>query len=232
MKSLKKNFGKGIIIGIIASSLGMATPSTQIWNPSTDIQPTGVWHLGIDNYFTQEGPADGGYALPSDVGMTYGINSNIEVGVDVFEPQSSPVVFNFKYKLLDEASAPLAVAVGGFGFGTKKDETNQNVGYGVIAKTFEIGRFSIGYYNGNDQLLINPTTGDTDHSGGIFSWDKQLNDKLWVCIDHAGSKSFLGATFYGLSWVFAPNTSIIFGYGTYNNGDIKPTFTTQLDINI
>lgn len=54
---------------------------------------------------------------------------------------------------------------------------------------------------------------------------------LWACVDYASGNSILGAAFYGFSWLFAPNTSIIFGYGTYNNG-AKPTVTTQLDINL
>jgi hypothetical protein len=87
-----------------------------------------------------------------------------------------------------------------------------------------VGRITAGYFTGNDKALLDPT-------GIILAWDKSLTDKLWVSIDHAGGKSALGATFYGFSWVFSPNTSVSFGYGTYNNG-AKPTVTTQLDINI
>ncbi len=31
-------------------SILTASPSTQIWNPSTDIQEKGKFHLNIDNY--------------------------------------------------------------------------------------------------------------------------------------------------------------------------------------
>lgn len=223
---MKKVF---VVISILVA-MGYATPSTQIWNPSTDIQPAGVWHLGIDNYFTSEGLDQGGYALPTDVGLTYGLGGNFELGIDNMQPQRYPLSANFKYGL-SEGVLPFAFAVGGFGFGTKKDETDLNVGYGVISKMFGLGRISLGYFSGSAKLLVNQN-GDQDNQGSIITWDKQITDKLWLCVDYAGSKSALGALFYGFSWAFSSNTSVIFAYGKYNNTDIKPTYTTQLDINI
>jgi hypothetical protein len=217
------------ILVIFIASACFATPSTQIWNPSTDIQARGTWHLGIDNYFTTVGPAAGGYAYPTDMGITYGLLPGLEIGLDVFLPQSSPFAFNLKYGITEAALMP-ALAVGGFGFGTQIGVTDQNVLYGVAAKTFPSGRLSVGYFIGNQKLLVDPS-GAGDNKGIILTWDKQVNDKLWACIDYAGTKSFLGSIFYGFTWLFAPNTSIIFAYGTYHNG-IKPTVTTQLDINL
>jgi len=83
-----------------------ATPSTELWTPAImDVQPFGVWHLGIDNYFTVgRNPATSG-AFPTDVGMTVGVlpftKLNAEVGIDLLEPiefvcggaQKSPGVF-------------------------------------------------------------------------------------------------------------------------------------------
>ncbi len=218
-----------IAIVLAAEGGAMATPSTQIWNPSTDIQPAGVWHLGIDNYFTSQGPADGGYAFPTDTGLTYGLLPGLEVGADVFLPQSSPFVFNAKYGISESGNLP-AFAVGGFGFGTEKGVTDQNVIYAVAAKTFPVGRLTAGYFSGNSSVLKDPS-GNPDNSGVILTWDKYLTDKVWACVDYASSNSALGALFYGLSYSFAPNTSVILGYGTYNNG-AKPTITTQVDINI
>lgn len=207
----------------------LATPSTQVWNPSTDLQKAKTFHLGIDNYFTTQGTNSGGYALPTDLGLTYGLSPEIEIGVDIFLPQDSPFVFNAKYALPESSTLPVAVAVGAFGFGTQAGATNQNVIYGLIAKNFEFGRLSAGYFMGNPDLLTD--NGAKDNAGPILTWDKAINDKLWVCIDYAGTKSSLGSLFYGFSWMFDTNTSILFGYGTYNNG-AKPTFTTQLDINL
>jgi hypothetical protein len=224
---MKKIFG--YIIIIMLTGVSLATPTTQIWNPSTDIQAFGVMHLGIDDYFTAVGPAQGGYSFPTDIGLTYGILPGFEIGLDTFFPQTSPFSFNAKYGIPENNIRP-AFAVGGFGFGTQSGVTDQNVIYGITAKTFPFGRLSAGYFMGNGKVLVDPN-GSADNKGIILTWDKAISNKLWVCVDYASTRSALGATFYGFSWLFAPNTSIIFGYGTYNNG-IKPTLTTQLDINI
>lgn len=221
---MKYLFSFWLLFFLVLVEVGWATPSTQIWNPSTDIQAVGVWHLGIDNYFTVAGSAEGGYAFPTDVGLTYGALPGLEVGIDIFEPQAAPFTFNLKYGIQEKNGFP-ALAIGGFGFGTLAGVTDQNVVYGVAAKTFPLGRLSAGYYTGN------ASTVGADNKGIILTWDKALTDKFWACVDYAGGTSALGATFYGFSWLFAPNTAIIFGYGTYNSG-AKPTVTTQLDISI
>jgi len=223
---MKRVFLCFMVVGLIGG-LAWGTPSTQIWNPSTDIQATGVWHLGIDDYFTVQDRTSGGYAFPTDLGLTYGLSSNLEVGIDAFLPQAtpgSPLVFNAKYGLPESAALP-ALAVGGYGFGLQTGVTDQNVLYAVSAKTFTFGRLSAGYYVGNDKVL------GTDNGGVILTWDKYLTDKLWASVDYAGGTSALGALFGGVAYTFAPNTSVIFGYGKYNNG-AAPTVTTQLDINI
>ncbi len=218
-----------VLITAVVVSCAWATPSTQIWNPSTDIQAKGTWHLGLDNYLTTMGPADGGYSYPTDFGLEYGLTSNIELGFDIFEPQTSPLAFNAKFGIPENGSLP-AFAIGGFGFGTSAGVTDQNVIYGLIAKTFLIGRLSAGYYSGNPKVLLN-NSGNPDNSGMILTWDRNLTDKIWASVDYASSQSVLGALFYGFSYAFSSNTSIIFAYGTYNNG-AKPTMTTQLDINL
>ncbi|KAF0135090.1 MAG: hypothetical protein FD145_228 [Candidatus Saganbacteria bacterium] len=201
-----------------------ATPSTQIWNPSTDIQANKSWHLGIDNYFTIDGPLNGGYAFPTDIGLTYGVILGFEIGVDVFLPQTSPLSFNAKYGITEADNLP-AIAIGGFGFGTQVGVTDQNVLYVIAAKTFIFGRISTGYFKGNPTLL------GSDGFGMILTWDKSLTDKIWASIDFASGNTTLGSLFAGFSYAFSKNTSVIFGYGTYSNG-AKPTITTQLDINI
>ncbi len=215
----------GVFLLSFLAGVGYATPSTQIWNPSTDIQAQGIWHFGIDNYFTVSGMPGSDYAFPTDAGLTYGILPGLEAGLDVFEPQAAPLTFNLKYGWPEKDMLP-AIAIGGFGFGTLPGVTDQNVLYGIAAKTFGFGRISAGYFVGNEKVL-----GVKENAGLMLTWDKVLTEKLWVCVDYAGTKSALGALFYGFSWTFSPNTSVIFAYGTYNNG-AKPTVTTQLDINI
>jgi hypothetical protein len=230
--------GKKTIVRCWAFSLGLlflallavparATPSTQIWNPSTDIQTRGTWHLGIDDYFTVEDRTSGGYNYPTDLGLTYGVLPGVEVGIDELAPQSVPgsqLVFNAKYALAENGVMP-ALAVGGYGFGTLKGMTDQNVVYGLAAKTFALGRLSAGYFQGNSGTI------GSDNAGVILTWDKMITDKLWACVDYAGGNSALGALFGGVSYAFSSNTSVILAYGKYNNG-AKPTITTQLDINL
>jgi len=209
-----------------------ATPSTQIWNPSTDIQALGTFHLGIDNYFSVSSNDTKPYAFPTDVGLTYGLFKNLEVGVDLMEPTADPLYLNFKYGLPEGDVIP-AVAVGAFNIGTKKDVTDYNVLYGVVAKTFKpIGRLTLGYYNGNDKLYVDEN-GDKANSGLIATWDRAITDKIWASVDYASGISAYGCLSFGTSYMFTPNTSVILGYVIYNNDKINVNnqVTTQLDIN-
>jgi hypothetical protein len=231
-----------LALGLTVFQTLHATPSTQIWNPSTDIQAPKTWHLGIDNYFSIVDNKTKAYAFATDVGLTYGLFKNLEVGIDFLEPAADPLYFNVKYGLPEGAVIP-AIAVGGFNFGTKKTETgaagaqiggtDYNILYAVAAKSFKpVGRFSLGYYSGNDKLLVDET-GAAANTGMIVTWDRALTDKVWASIDYASGKSYYGALTYGLSYAFAPNTSVIFGYVVYNNKVVNTNsqFTTQLDIN-
>ena len=215
-----------LIVGMIGSS-ALATPSTQIWNPSTDIQALGTVHLGIDDYVTLADRASGGYAYPTDYGVTAGVLPGLEVGLDSLLPQNIPgssLVFNAKYGLAESELLP-AVAVGGYGFGLNQGQTDQNVIYGVMAKSFGLGRFSVGYFSGKTATI------GSDNGGVILTWDKMITDKIWACVDYAGGQSVLGSLFGGFSYAFSSNTSVLVAYGKYNNG-ATPTLTTQLDINI
>ena len=215
----------------------LATPSTQIWIPSTDIQKFGTFHLGIDNYI----PAEGEGSVPLYVlGLTAGvIPSEIiqaEIGVDYMSglgdvADDTPYYFNAKVATPEGAlfGGSPALAVGGYNFGTESDVTNQNIVYGLVAKTLPVvGRFSVGYFTSNEDVI-----GD-DNSDILASWDRTLTEispKLWAAVDYQGGESALGALSFGLSWAFADNVSVIAGYDIFNNSDLNDTFTTQLDIN-
>jgi hypothetical protein len=233
-----------VVLALGGTTRLFATPSTQIWNPSTDIQAKGTWHLGIDNYFSVVDNKTKPYVAATDLGLTYGLFKNFEVGIDYMGGWSDPLMFNAKYGLPEGDTIP-AIAVGAMNFGTRKTEndatgtqingTDYNIIYGVIAKTFKpIGRLSVGYYSGNDLLLLDET-GAKANTGLIATWDKQLTDKVWASVDYASGQSFYGNTSVGFSYAFAPNTSIIFGYVFYNNTNpavnLNNQFTTQLDIN-
>lgn len=216
----------------VAASFLYATPSTQIWNPSTDLQAPWTLHLGIDNYFTL---SKNGYGLPTDLGLTFGIPF-LEVGVDMFQPSDDPFYFNAKAGLSEDLvfTGFPALAAGVFSVGMRKNVNDYNIVYGLLAKTVgPLGRFSAGYFSGNSALLLDPE-GNADNKGVILCWDRvmgELSDKLWLCVDYAGTKSFYGSLSFGFSWAFAPHAALIVGYDIYNN-KAKDTLTTQLDINL
>jgi len=238
---MKKEMNMKKLIWLLFLSLNVAgclyaTPSTQIWNPSTDIQGLKSWHLGIDDYFSvsKNNDVTKRYQTPTDVNLTYGLLKNLEVGIDVLQPKEDPLQFNAKYGLPESDKMP-AVAVGVMNVGTKTDSTNYDISYVVLAKTVKpLPRVSVGYYVGNSKLLVDEN-GKAANTGLILSLDKQLSDKWWAAVDYASGQSLYGETSLGFSYAFAPNTSIIFAYVMYNNTNAainqNDQFTTQLDIN-
>ena len=224
------------------SGLAYATPSTQIWIPSTDIQPFKKVHFGLDTYIKTQ--SQDGTTEPTvlNTGLTVGVlpseKIQMEIGIDYRDiggDHTYPLYFNAKLGVPEDAlfKGSPALAVGGFDFGTKSDVTDYNIVYGLVAKTFgNFGRFSLGYYRGNEDILLD-TDGNKDNDGLLLSWDRtmsELSDKLWAAIDYQGGKNGYGALSFGVAWKFAPNVSVILGYDIYNESRYKPTATIQLDI--
>jgi len=220
------------------TSLVFATPSTQIWIPSTDIQDVGVIHLGVDNYNTlsKDSAADVGSSLVN-YGLTTGIvpseKFGVEVGVDWREASDDPLYFNTKIGVNEGVmfEGSPSIAFGGYEFGTKSDATDYNIFYGLVAKTLgDVGRFSVGYYSGNDKLLVDKD-GNKDESGVLASWDRSFGDKYWAAVDYMGGENSYGAFSFGVSYALSDKASFIVGYDIYNNSDLEDTMTFQLDIN-
>lgn len=246
MKKLHKILLATIALGLFTANLALATPSTQIWIPSTDVQKFGTFHLGIDNYLRSEEDANGDRPHVYDFGLTAGVlpyeKIQMEAGVDVIlngtDYDDHPFYFNAKLATPEGSMAEWspAIAVGGFGFGTEDDATDYNIVYGLVAKTFPvIGRLSAGYYVGNDDVLLDED-GDEDNEGVLLSWDRtmsEISDKLWMAVDYQGGDNSFGALSVGVAWAFSPNVSVIVGYDWYNENKTagEDTFTTQLDIN-
>lgn len=225
-----------------------ATPSTQIWIPSTDIQKYKSLHLNVDNYVSAQKESSGLWKAPVFMaGPTIGIlpyeKIQAEAGFDLMRSglasDSYPFYLHAKAGTPEGAvfSGAPALAIGGYNFGLKPAVTNQNIVYGLAAKSFHgLGRLSAGYYSGNKKLLLDEN-GKKANTGILLSWDrtiKEVSDKLWAAVDYQGGDSSLGAFSFGVSWAFAPNTSVIFGYDIYNNVKVagRDTFTVQLDINL
>jgi hypothetical protein len=229
-----------------------STPSTQIWIPSTDFQKWKTMHLGLDSYLRTKINDSRGAGITC-VGFTAGIlpfeKFQGEIGVDYLYMGDNiyddyPIYFNIKIGMPEDGmfkNSP-AIAVGGYNLGLKKDLTNYNIVYGVIAKTLPIiGRLTAGYYIGNEKILIDQNLQKANR-GILLSWDRpmtEISDKLWLAVDYQGGKNYLGALSFGASWSFSKNVSVIFGYDIWNNKKVNyntndqnaNTFTVQVDIN-
>ena len=248
MKKAMKILSLATALFAMTTGVALATPSTQIWIPSTDVQAFGTAHLGIDNYIRVSKNTDGSRQPNTyDLGLTFGVlpfeKLQMEAGVDYMvnattPGDSHPFYLNVKLGTPEDSLFKYspAIAVGAYNIGLKEDVTDQNITYALVAKTLPVvGRLSAGYFVGNSAVL-NDEKGENDNHGVLLSWDRtlsEISDKLWVGVDYQGSDSAMGAFNFGVSWAFSKNVSVIFGYDIYNNGVTggKNTFTTQLDIN-
>ncbi|OHE17415.1 MAG: hypothetical protein A2X96_02000 [Syntrophobacterales bacterium GWC2_56_13] len=241
MKGIK-SFVIGVIVAVMICGVAYATPSTQIWIPSTDIQPYKKVHFGADTYIktaSQDGVTE---LTVTNLGLTVGVlpweKFQMEIGLDYRDiggNHTYPMLFNAKIGTPEDALFKYspALAVGVYDFGTKKDFSDYNIVYGLIAKTIgNLGRLSAGYYTGNDKLLLD-INGNKDNHGVLLSWDRtisEISDKLWLAVDYQGGKNGYGALSAAFAWKFAPNVGVIFGYDIYNESFYKPTATIQVDI--
>ena len=236
----------------LTASIAAATPSTQVWIPSTDIQPYKTVHLNFDTYLRANTNDDGSRTPPVVViGPTVGIlpyeKIQAEVGFDVIsgggDLDKYPLYGHFKIGMPEDNTWIPAVAVGMYNIGTKSGDvrngelaTRQDIAYALVAKTFPVvGRLSAGYFTGNKKVLVDEN-GNSDEKGVLLSWDrtmKEISDKLWLAVDYQGSKSAMGALSFGASWAFAKNVSVLLGYDIYNKKATggENTVTLQLDIN-
>ena len=233
----------------LVPQLSLATPSTHVWAPSTDIQANGTFHLTSDVYVPSEKDASGSKPdTVTNLGLETGLwpikdKLGVELGFDNITGYGAlddyPLYFNAKLGtpeniLFDQAPA---VAFGGYYFGTKHDQTDQNVYYVKGAKTltvsdFTAGRLSVGWFWGKDELLLDEN-GEPDSDGVLLTWERtmpEISDKLWLCVDYQGSNSGNGALAPGFAWKFADNVSVLFGYVIPNNDNLAENFTVQLDI--
>jgi hypothetical protein len=235
---------------LLCTSQVFATASTHIWAPSTDVQAYNVWHVTADMYAAVGNDAAGN-RLPTvtNIGLTVGLlpfeRINTEAGFDhksgLGSLDSYPLYGNVKLGVPEQAlgnGAP-ALAAGLFDVGTNRGLTDYNVVYGKIAKTLTVGgtllgRFSIGYFRGNETLLAD-ARGDRDNRGLLAAWERTVamfSDKLWFCVEYMGTESVYGSLNVGASWKVADDVSVLGGYEIFNNDDLVNTLTLQVDIDI
>jgi hypothetical protein len=188
----------------IAATIASATPSTQIWIPSTDIQPFKTLHFGADTYIrTGHEPSGTNYPPLVDLGLTGGVlpfeKIQAEVGFDVMYGGSNtsagldsyPLYFNFKVAMPEDNTWIPAVAVGMYNIGTKSGKTsngfytetgtNADIYYGLVAKTLPVvGRLSLGWYGLNKKASVagvyDANGVEGDDNGLLLSWDRVLTE--------------------------------------------------------
>jgi len=261
MKKILKILSLAVMVVATATGAALATPSTQIWIPSTDIQAFKTVHLNIDNYFRASKHEGGRDSNVLDIGPTVGIlpfdKLQMEVGFDYLtvaaDPNDNhPIFGNFKIATPEDSLFKFqpAIAFGMYNIGPSQSADSapsivcgQNIIYGLVAKTLpamgpvpSLGRISAGYYRGGKHALVDPN-GNSANDGALVSWDRtmsEISDKLWVAVDYMSGNNADGAVSFGVSWAFSKNVSLIFGYDIYKEKSLagSNTFTTQLDINI
>jgi len=216
-----------------------------------DIQPYGVLHLGVDNYFTAFRKAkDGAGSFPTDAGLTVGIlpfdKFQMEVGVDLLESSDDPLYWNLKMGSPEGAlfSGSPALEAGIFNAGTKKNVTDFNIVYGVVGKTIPgLGRLSVGPYIGNSKTLVDGQ-GKKENKGVMAAFDRGFMpvkgpdgaefNRLVFAADYASGNNALGAGGLGIYYYFTKDISLLTGPVWFNEEAIngKWKWTIQLDINM
>lgn len=191
-----------LLSAAVSAGSAHATPSTQIWIPSTDIQPYKTFHLNLDAYVRtkKESPANltgasDGASLPPMcvIGPTAGIlpfeKVQAEVGVDLmyggantgFGLDKYPLYFHSKVGSPENAwfKGSPAVAVGGYNFGTRSGDarngelaTNQNIVYGLVARTVPVLGRLSAGYYVGNRKVL--VTEETDAAGRLKSDEKGL----------------------------------------------------------
>ncbi len=229
------SLGVCVLSLLLFGGVAVAAPSAQIFIPSTDTVPFGKFMLGFFTFVPVQKEEGSFPQTVTDAGLTAGVlpfeKLQGEVGFDLIRgfgqpADNNPLYFNAKLAVPEDAFFSLspAVAVGGYDFGTKTDASNFNIWYALVARTFPIvGRLSVGYFSGNDKLLVDEN-GKKENAGVLLSWDRtisEISDKLWLAADYQGGKSSFGAFSIGAGWKFAPNVLFILGYTWFNNTKIS-----------
>lgn len=234
----------GLLFLFVQSNLLYATPSSTFWTPCTiDIQPAGVTHLGVDNYFgfNSNNPLD---VFPTDIGPEWGAKLTkklaMEYGFDVLSsPSVTPFLLNTKLGYRENVlskNAP-ALQLGFFNFGIERNgvDNRQNIVYLTTGKTLpnKKTRLMGSYYIGNSNVLKS-STGEAQNTGYMIAMDHQLVPGKWVlAADYASGKNAIGGGGFGVYYYFTKDISLLTGPVWFNDSGINGStkMTVQLDIN-
>jgi hypothetical protein len=150
MKKTIMTVAMAMTLTLAATGAALATPSTQIWIPSTDIQAYKTLHINVDNYFrasgvpkskpvsatagTEPNPGSSRDANILDIGPTIGIlpfeKIQAEIGFDYLAVANDPNdnhAFSGNFKLGTPEDSMFkhspALAVGGYNLGFSQAKT-------------------------------------------------------------------------------------------------------------
>jgi len=223
-------FGFGVALAAfalccLAASNASATPSTQIWIPSTDVQAFKTVHLNIDSYLRTKpegadpnrqtgGPANLNLPPVYVIGPTFGVlpfeKIQAEVGFDLiyggantgFGLDKYPLYGHFKLGMPEDNTWIPAVAVGMYNIGTKSGDarkgelaTNQDVAYGLVAKTLPVVGRLSAGYFFGNKKVL--VTDEKDASGNFKSGEKGVLLSWDRTLSEISDKVWVGVDYQG-----------------------------------
>jgi hypothetical protein len=171
-----------LLIMMALAGTALATPTIQIWIPSTDVQPFLLAHADIDNYFRLARNSTGGRDTNTlDIGFEIGVlpfqKIQMEIGFDYLvlaqnpndqHPWSGNIKLATPENSMFDYSPALAVGIYNarpvaeiLAQDAPHVYSGQNIVYGLVAKTLpalgavpSLGRLSAGYYHGSERALV------------------------------------------------------------------------------
>jgi len=206
MKKTTRIILQAMALTIATAGAAMATPSTQIWIPSTDVQAFGTYHLGIDNYIRADRNKGGGrgpnvYDIGPEAGFLPFEKLQGEVGLDYYsnatEPNDShPLSGNIKLGTPEDSLFKYspAIAVGGYNLGPALGKgaapgtgasgvlSGQNILYGLVAKTLPAFSSvpSLGRlsagYYRGSERALVDVNNNAANDGLLLSWDRTMTE--------------------------------------------------------
>jgi hypothetical protein len=237
MKLARIMAAAGLVVAI-GCGTALATPTSQIWIPSTDAKGFKEVTVNVSNIARFSNAADAGpnyYGVGVVAGVLPFEAVKLEIGLDYLTTGSKariddyPFYFNAKLATAEDLGVKglPAFAVGIYNVGTfDKPEiglsTRQNLVYGLAAKTLPVvGRLSAGGYYGAKRALYssgNPVE-TSMNSGVLLSWDRtisEVSDKLWLGVDYMSGNNANGQLGIGGSWAFSKQITLLTGVQFFN----------------
>jgi len=220
-----------LVFCCLAGIAALATPTTLIWIPSTDVQPYQVLHFDADMLLYTNGGATGAEA---DLGFLYGALPRLELGIDFVNnffnaegTSTNPIWFNGKVQIIGTNTSTFALSAGVENVAVQAP-ANAEMWYGVASYRFGKVRVTGGGYSGLRSVL------GSDHTGFLFGLEYVPNNpKWWYATDYQSGRNPFGTWNIGTAYHFTDKISYIIGMDFYNAPEIvgaKSSITGQLDV--